>query len=143
MQQANSIRYILRMPLARGPIREIYGAANLCTLSEVKIMDRLKHFLGIDQHLAIGQLNPPKQDISSRIRAIFTRNPRMETSIGLRYKIRNLFSNLASAISRSRDRTEKSMGIQAHDIRKQPFTYDKYNPIDPIEQMLNRTTKDD
>ena len=55
-------------------------------------MDRLKHFLGIDQHRAIGQLNPPKQDISSRIRAIFTRNPRMETTTGLLYKIKILLA---------------------------------------------------
>ena len=131
------------MPLARGPIREIYGAANLCTLSEVKIMDRLKHFLGIDKHLAIGQLNPPKQDISSRIRAIFTRNPRMETSTGLRYKIRNFFSNLTSAISQSRDRTEKSLGIPAQHIKKQPVDNGKHNSIDPIEKMLNSKIKDD
>ena len=91
------MKYILRIPLARRPFREIYGAANLYTLRGKKTMDRLKNFLGIDQHRAIGQLNPPKQDIGSRIRAIFTRNPRMETSTGLRYKIRNFFSNLTLA----------------------------------------------
>ncbi len=106
-------------------------------------MDRLKHFLGIDQHRAIGQLNPPKQDISSRIRAIFTRNPRMETSTGLSYKVRNFFSNLTSGKSPSRDRTEKSLGIPAQHIRKQPVNYDKHNSMDPIEKMLNGKIKDD
>ena len=137
------MKYILRIPLARRPFREIYGAANLYTLRGVKIMDRLKHFLGIDQHRAIGQLNPPRQDIGSRIRAIFTRNPRMETSTGLRYKIRNFFSNLTSAISQSRDRTEKSLGIPAQHIKKQPVNNDKYNSIDPIEKMLNIKIQDD
>ena len=137
------MKYILRIPLARRPFREIYGAANLYTLRGVKIMDRLKNFLGIDQHRAIGQLNPPKQDNSSRIRAIFTRNPRMETSTGLSYKIRNFFSNLTSGKSQSRDRTEKSLGIPAQHIRKQPINYDKNNSIDPIEKMLNGKIKDD
>ena len=88
------MKYILRIPLARRPFREIYGAANLYTLRGVKIMDRLKNFLGIDQHRAIGQLNPPKQDISSRIRAIFTRNSRMETSTGLGAQLKKLLTIL-------------------------------------------------
>jgi hypothetical protein len=141
------MRYMLRIPLIRMPLKEIFGAANLYTLSEVKIMDKLKHFLGInrgmDQHRAIGQLNPPRQNISSRIRATFTKNPRMETSIGLSHKIRNFFSNLTSGKSQSRDQTEKSLGIPAQHIRKQPVNYDKHNSIDPIEDMLKRRTQVD
>ena len=137
------MRYILPIPLARRPIRKIFGAANLYTLNYVKIMNRLKHFLGMDKNYPIGQLHPPKQDISSRIRTIFTRNPRMETSIGVSHKIKNFFSNLTSGKSQSRDRTEKSPGMPAQHIRQQPINSVRHNSIDPIEKMLNSKIKDD